>query len=252
MQKFNFTMVPNEVIDEHLKDLSGAEIKILLAISRKTIGWHKETDWICNAMMMKMTGLSKMSVIKGGKSLVEKGLITQDLIGEPGKLKIYYELNFEEVQKVDEGGIKSIPEGSNNYTHKRNATKETIQKKEQYAPSVKITEKQHAILIYDYGHSITAEAIEKLSTYKESTGKKYKSDYHTILNWVIKEVTGKDRQTIKAARQAERVKRKKQQETIRLIDEGKLEKRLMPEETQKMINKIGIFSYEGDDKRNSK
>lgn len=36
MQKLNFTMVPNEVIDEHLSELSGAEIKVLLAISRYT------------------------------------------------------------------------------------------------------------------------------------------------------------------------------------------------------------------------
>ena len=129
MQKMNFTMIPNEVIDEHLKDLTGAEIKILLAITRKTIGWHKETDWICNQQMMDITGLSKKTVIMTVKSLIDKKLIVQETIGKPGKEKLCYELDFEGGKKVTGGGVKSTPEGCNNVTHNINTTKETIQKK---------------------------------------------------------------------------------------------------------------------------
>lgn len=39
-----------------------------------------------------------------------------------------------------------------------------------------------------YGESETALMIEKLDNYKGSKGKKYKSDYRAILNWVAKAV----------------------------------------------------------------
>ncbi len=239
MQKINFTMVPNEIIDEHLKDLTGAELKVLMAISRKTIGWHKETDWICNQQMMNITGLSEPTVIKAVKSLKEKRLITQEKVGKRGHEKLCYELDFDDgVKLVSPGGKESLPGGLKNFTHKINTTKETIQKKEQYAPSVNMTEAQYVTLIYDYGHGITAEAIEKLSIYKQAKGKKYTSDYHAILNWVIDEVAGKKREEIKALRNAEREKRKGQRETMRLIDTDKLEQRLTPAETKEFIKGI--------------
>jgi len=128
-------MVPNEIIDEHLSELTGAEIKILLAISRKTIGWHKDTDWICNQQMMDITGLSKKTVIMTISSLIFKGLIVQDRKGGKGKEKLYYELSFEEgCKKVTGGVVKSTPGECNNVTHKINTTKDTIQKKKDIVP----------------------------------------------------------------------------------------------------------------------
>ncbi len=38
-----------------------------------------------------------------------------------------------------------------------------------------------------YGDKATEDFIGKLDTYIESTGKKYKSHYATILNWIRKE-----------------------------------------------------------------
>lgn len=71
------------------------------------------------------------------------------------------------------------------------------EKKVEYAPAVKMTEDEYQKLIENYGEKITKMAIEKLSAYKMSTGKRYKSDYFAILNWVIEEVTGKPREAIK-------------------------------------------------------
>ena len=39
-----YTFVPNVYFDEHLAELSGAEIKVLLAITRRTFGEQKESD----------------------------------------------------------------------------------------------------------------------------------------------------------------------------------------------------------------
>ncbi len=57
--------------------------------------------------------------------------------------------------------------------------------KKNYAPSVNMTEEEHQKLIDKYGPDQTQRMIEKLSNYKEATGKRYKSDYRAILNWVV-------------------------------------------------------------------
>ena len=43
---------------------------------------------------------------------------------------------------------------------------------------------EHAKLIIKYGSDATDKMIEKLDNFKGSSGKKYKSDYRTILGWV--------------------------------------------------------------------
>ena len=68
--------------------------------------------------------------------------------------------------------------------------------KTKYADHVTLTEKEYEALVNDFGKEIADKAIEKLSDYKGSKGKRYKSDYHTIRNWGIdsaKEKLGKDR-----------------------------------------------------------
>jgi hypothetical protein len=52
-----------------------------------------------------------------------------------------------------------------------------------YADFVKMKESEYKKLIEQFGESGTKERIENLNLYKGSTGKKYKSDYLTILNW---------------------------------------------------------------------
>lgn len=128
MNKIGFVMLPTEVVDDHLKELTGAELKILLAITRKTIGWHKETDWICNQQMMEITGLTKKSVTIAIKKLIERGLITQERTGKTGKEKLCYEITFGGGKKVSPGGVKSIPGGDIKYPHKRYSSKDDSQK----------------------------------------------------------------------------------------------------------------------------
>ena len=58
--------------------------------------------------------------------------------------------------------------------------------KNSYADDVKLTEIEYQKLIESHGESATKRMIEILDNYKASTGKKYASDYRTILNWVVK------------------------------------------------------------------
>src|SRR3712207_2214089 len=83
----NTTPIPDEVFDELLADLSGAELKVLLYICRRTFGWKKESDNISlNQMLRGITrkdgaqldygaGLSKPALLRTIRLLVQKGII---------------------------------------------------------------------------------------------------------------------------------------------------------------------------------
>lgn len=74
-----------------------------------------------------------------------------------------------------------------------NSTKKPVssyidkEEKNIYAKFVSMTEEEHQKLIEQFGEQGTTEKIESLNLYKGSTGKKYKSDYMTILSWDRKE-----------------------------------------------------------------
>ena len=76
MKKFvEFTRFPNTIIDQHMKELTGAEYKLLSIIVRKTVGYQKTVDRISISQFMDISGLSNKGVTKGIKGLVEKGLV---------------------------------------------------------------------------------------------------------------------------------------------------------------------------------
>jgi hypothetical protein len=56
-----------------------------------------------------------------------------------------------------------------------------------FSEVVQLTTKQHQKLIEEYGQELTDLNIENLNNYIQSTGKKYKSHYHTILTWIKKD-----------------------------------------------------------------
>jgi len=58
-------LVPNEVVDEGwLKELGGAEIKVLIFITRKTFGFNKiGGDRIPLSQIIKGTGLSRQATV---------------------------------------------------------------------------------------------------------------------------------------------------------------------------------------------
>ena len=59
--------------------------------------------------------------------------------------------------------------------------------KKKYADFVSLTEEEYQKLVAQFGEEGTRDKIENLNLYKGSKGKKYKSDYMTILSWDKKE-----------------------------------------------------------------
>ena len=74
-QKPNYHNVPNEFVDTYLKELSGAETKIIAVVMRKTFGFHKDFDYLSISQLMEYTGLSNRQIINSTQSLIEKDLI---------------------------------------------------------------------------------------------------------------------------------------------------------------------------------
>lgn len=81
-----------------------------------------------------------------------------------------------------------------NDTNKKLRTKEDKEEKKKdvkipYAEFVSLTLPEYENLISEHGEETTKELIVTLDNYKGANGKKYKSDYRAILNWVVSRVT---------------------------------------------------------------
>lgn len=134
MKKRAHTQVPNELIEEYMADLRGSELKVLLCICRKTIGWHKEVDNISTSQLMKMTGLSNTAVIDASSALENKGIIS--CVRKNGKATVY-KITCEESSQVEDKPMKKVNssyEESSQITyeessHTKEINKETLQKK---------------------------------------------------------------------------------------------------------------------------
>jgi phage replication O-like protein O len=76
----NYTQVPNVFIDEWMQKFNGSVIAVLLAICRKTIGWHKETDSISLSQLCEMTGFNTATVKTALHTLRQNDLIRVDFL----------------------------------------------------------------------------------------------------------------------------------------------------------------------------
>jgi len=83
----NYTIVPDELFDQLMVDLSGAELKVLLYIVRRTFGFKRDSDNISLSQMLngiqtrdgrvldRGVGLSKKTLLQALNSLEERNII---------------------------------------------------------------------------------------------------------------------------------------------------------------------------------
>jgi hypothetical protein len=104
----NYTMVPDQLFDELLVELSGAELKALLYITRRTFGFKRESDAISLSQMLsgittkdgrvldRGVGLSKPSLLSALRSLVARNIIETERrrSAERGDEPTVYRLRF--------------------------------------------------------------------------------------------------------------------------------------------------------------
>jgi phage replication O-like protein O len=70
----NFTQIPNFLLDSGVIN-KHTTFRIMMAICRKTYGYHKKKDRISISQLEKMTGISKRAIIRSLKELEDLSLI---------------------------------------------------------------------------------------------------------------------------------------------------------------------------------
>lgn len=96
----NFTQMPNILFDEWLPKLRHAELLVLLAIYRKTFGYHKSKDQISLSQLMKLTGLAKQHIVSAATKLEHKKLVKKIVSGKNGNQQTIYEIITSEEQET--------------------------------------------------------------------------------------------------------------------------------------------------------
>lgn len=132
--------IANELAEVLMRtNFSAYQSRILWVIWRKTLGWHKDEDWIANSQIVGMTGISKGHVSRTKKELILRNVVTQR-----GN-KLAFNKDYTQWRELPIGvtpyrtlpnRVTPLPNGVTPVTqrggHKRNYTKETIQKKKPY------------------------------------------------------------------------------------------------------------------------
>lgn len=106
----NHTQIPNELLGiQHtpglMADMHEVELKVVLAILRLTLGFHRYEVKCSLSILEKMTGLSRQGVLNGAQAAEDRGLIRR--ISSPGRGKLTeWELltteDFKNVNPVDQ------------------------------------------------------------------------------------------------------------------------------------------------------
>ena len=100
MQVSNHTQISNKFI-ENMGDHTGGEVKVFIAICRKTIGWHKLTDRISYSQLKEITGMSVNALKSSLLKLKNKNLISQEKVKNGFTYDINYNVLKSTVSKTD-------------------------------------------------------------------------------------------------------------------------------------------------------
>ncbi len=106
-------------------------------------------------------------------------------IENQGQLNTYISNTKESSMKECNAAV-SVPQKSSS---KSQSKKKAQDNKKNYSEAVTMTEEEYQKLTQQHTKAFVDKCIEILNNYKLSSGKQYKSDYHTILNWVVERVS---------------------------------------------------------------
>jgi phage replication O-like protein O len=140
----NFTQVPNALFDSIMATMNESELRVFLAIVRKTFGWSKYRDRISLTQISDMTGLSRSAVINGlyGRQAkagapIDGGLLPRKfvIVFETPKGNEYMVNVMGQQEKslgndVDQTSQRGGPVLGNDVDPQKKLPKETIQKKD--------------------------------------------------------------------------------------------------------------------------
>ncbi|MEI8166267.1 MAG: replication protein [Chloroflexales bacterium] len=106
----NYTQLPNALLDEQA-DLSDAELRVALAVGRRTFGWHREREVISLAALEAATGRKRPAVLAGIKALIARGWLERVPDGD----SYAYRLLIAEPETTPGGVHQRTPRGTPAY-----------------------------------------------------------------------------------------------------------------------------------------
>ena len=110
-----YTKIDNRIIDELMpkfgKDQILSALPVIIAIARKTAGFHKDRDRISKTQIMEMTGLTKKTVNKAIEYLLKNRLISIGRNPTKSLATEYYLSVYTDILSIpqDNGWVVSIP-----------------------------------------------------------------------------------------------------------------------------------------------
>ena len=187
---FKGVWIPKEIwLSE---DLGWTEKFLLTEID--SLAENKEC-FATNEYFAQFFSLSKDRVSKLISTLSNKGYVEVKLTYKPGtkqvQKRVITTIGYRRKQLEGIGENNYTPIGENNEDINTLLINPIINSKDiyiRYAEFVKLKESEYQKLIEQYGEYLTQKMIEVLDNYKGANGKKYKSDYRAILNWVAEKV----------------------------------------------------------------
>jgi phage replication O-like protein O len=185
------TPVPDQVFNELLPLLTGAELKVLLYICRRTFGFKKDYDRISLDQMINGirkkngkvldtgTGLSKASVARALKKLSGKNIITRhrNSSSKRGHEPTTYSLNM--LAPLSQNKTRGVSEMRQGMSHGRDTQQTTRQQTNKQQPALVATLKKYGLaqktaewLVDQHGEEKVGEKIDFLEyRLKENPGK---------------------------------------------------------------------------------
>jgi phage replication O-like protein O len=91
-----------------MHEMTPAEFKVVIAISRRTFGWHKDRDVISLSQLEEMTGLSRTSVQAGIMAGIERGMLERTRVGKQSYS--YHLLVASDYQSTETTSSEKLPE----------------------------------------------------------------------------------------------------------------------------------------------
>ena len=178
----NYTQIPNVFFDNIMSKINGSEFKVLMAISRKTFGWHKEIDRISYSQIMEMAGISSKETVNNSiKKLVSKDIIKLEKVGQIN----YYSINVTEIVPVQKSnqyenctgdGTEIVP-----VEHKTGTkivhTKEILNKNKEIEKQIKEREKENLFLVFYQNYPKKVDKSDAIKVFNTLIKKGIKLDY---------------------------------------------------------------------------
>lgn len=167
-----YTRIANELLEAVMAaDLTARQLKVVLAVIRKTYGFGKKFDRITNTQIAMMTGIHHTHVCKAKNEMIAMNIIVTN--GQAiGVNKVISEWNFE-ISQVSESLAKSanktLANLANGYKPTQLNTKETIQKKEK-KENTQSSGDDRELVKPEKRKPVKFDYDEYLSTYNEIVG----------------------------------------------------------------------------------